>query len=270
MSSIKQSSEKGYPVPARLLQPLWLRSRESLVDGGLIYDPIAAKACLSCQLAPECLSGDVAQKQLLHATLAQQCDQQVSQFLQQHPEGWIINVGAGLDTRFYRLDNGRCHWVELDVTENLLWRQRLFHKNERYQQQHGSVDDLSCLEQLAINDKTPVLIVCELALLDCPLTQVANFVQLLGRRFVSAQVCMVLAGDLTDSSLGQKLGSDRYAHAMAAPAEQVLQWLPWAQWVKVFSPFDRFCVRWKTWQRWLSKIPMLKHRLTPVVVHMKW
>ncbi|OZT82337.1 methyltransferase, partial [Vibrio sp. 03_296] len=47
------------PVPARLLQPLWLRSRESLVDGGLIYDPIAAKACLSCKLAPECLSGDV-------------------------------------------------------------------------------------------------------------------------------------------------------------------------------------------------------------------
>ncbi|MDF5431247.1 class I SAM-dependent methyltransferase, partial [Vibrio parahaemolyticus] len=39
---------------------------------------------------------------------------------------------------------------------------------------------------------------------------------------------------------------------------------------KAFSPFDRFCSRWKAWQRWLNKIPMLKHRLTPVLVHIKW
>ena len=94
-----------------------------MVDDGLVYDPIAATACQRCQLAPECLSGDIDQKQLLHATLTQICDERVNHFLSQHPDGWIINVGAGLDTRFYRVDNGRCHWLELDVTENLLWRQ---------------------------------------------------------------------------------------------------------------------------------------------------
>ncbi|EJN6828431.1 class I SAM-dependent methyltransferase [Vibrio cidicii] len=270
MSSPQVPVEKGYQVPARLLQPLWLRSRESLIDNGLVYDPIAAKACLSCKLAPECLSGDVAQKQLLHVTLTQLCDQQVAQFLQQHPDGWVINVGAGLDTRFYRLDNGRCHWVELDITEHLLWRQRLFHKNERYQQQCGSIDDLSCLDGLPISDKTPVLVVCEMALLEASLTQVATFIQALGRHFVSAQACVVLAGDLSESRLGQMLGAERYAHGLATPAEQVLQWLPWAQWVRVFSPFDRFCSRWKMWQRWLSKIPQLKHRVTPVLVHLQW
>ena len=51
-------------------------------------------------------------------------------------------MGAGLDTRFYRLDNGRCHWIELDVTENLLWRQKLFHRSERYQHLCGSVAEL--------------------------------------------------------------------------------------------------------------------------------
>jgi len=58
-----------------------------------------------CQLAPECFSGDIDQKQLLHATLTQLCDEQVTAFIKQNPDGWIINVGAGLDTRFYRVDN---------------------------------------------------------------------------------------------------------------------------------------------------------------------
>jgi len=36
------SAKHRYKIPANLLQPLWLRSRESLVDNGLVYDPIAA------------------------------------------------------------------------------------------------------------------------------------------------------------------------------------------------------------------------------------
>lgn len=73
-------SKSKHQVPNHLLKPLLLRSRESMVDNGLVYDPIAAKACLSCKMAPDCLSGDVAQKQLLHVTLTQLCDQQVTQF----------------------------------------------------------------------------------------------------------------------------------------------------------------------------------------------
>ncbi len=95
MRSTRSPSARRYPIPANLMQPLWLRSRESLVDNGLVYDPIAATACQRCLLAPECLSGDIDQKQLLHVTLTQLCDQQVRSFLEAHPDGWIINVGAG-------------------------------------------------------------------------------------------------------------------------------------------------------------------------------
>lgn len=79
-------------VPSKLLRPLWFRSRESLLDDGIIYDPIAAHACRRCQLAPDCLTGNVDQSQLLHATLTQLCDLQVKRFLETNPDGWVINV----------------------------------------------------------------------------------------------------------------------------------------------------------------------------------
>lgn len=263
-------AQHRYQIPANLLQPLWLRSRESLVDNGLVYDPIAAYACQRCQLAPECLAGDINQKQLLHVTLTQLCDQQVSQFIRRNPDGWIINVGAGLDTRFYRVDNGRCNWLELDVTENLLWRQKLFHRSERYHHMCGSVNELDWLNALPIPDKSAVMIVCELALLDCNERQVAKFLQALGCHFESARACIVLAGDLSSSKLGQKMGSAQYAHGYQAPREAVLGYLPWARWVKTYSPLDRECGRWKLWQRWITKIHPMRQRLTPVVVQLRW
>ena len=270
VSADQTSAHQELQVPTNLVQHLWFRSRESLADDGLVYDPIAAQACKRCQLAPECLTGELDQQQLLYATLTQLCDSQVQQFLSHNPDAWIINVGAGLDTRFYRLDNGRCHWVELDVTENLLWRQRLFHKNERYRLECGSVDDLTWLDELNIPEQASVMVVCEHALLDCNEQQTAHFIQSLSRYFTHAHACVVLAGDKSSSTLGKKLGSGDYAHGLSSPVDSILNWLPWAQWVKAFSPLEQQCNRWKLWQRLLCKISQVKKRLTPQLVLVKW
>ncbi|MBC3621685.1 class I SAM-dependent methyltransferase [Vibrio metschnikovii] len=270
MPSKYTHSSPRYQVPTRLLQPLWLRSRESFIDDGLVYDPIAARACQRCHLAPDCLAGDIPQKQLLHVTLARLCDQQIHHFLATHPDGWIINVGAGLDTRFYRVDNGRCHWVEVDVSEHLLWRQKLFHRSERYQHCCGSVDNLDWLERLIIPDSAPVLILCEHALLDCHAKQISSFIRALGLHFVNARACLVLAGDKTMTRLGQKMGSGHYQHGFAKPDQAILNALPWAHSALLLSPLDRHCHRWKLWQRLVSKINGFKYRLTPVVVQVRW
>lgn len=155
-------------------------------------------------------------KQLLHVTLTQLCDQQVRHFLDTHPDGWIINVGAGLDTRFYRVDNGRCHWIEWDITENLLWREKLFHRSERYQLVCGDVMQPQGLAELPISEFAPVLLVCEHALLDCDAQQVARFVRSIGLHFAKASACLVVAGDKTSSYLGQKLGCEAYATGLPA------------------------------------------------------
>ncbi|UTM57442.1 class I SAM-dependent methyltransferase [Photobacterium sp. CCB-ST2H9] len=259
-----------YHIPAALLQPLWLRSRESLVDNGLIYDPLAAAACQQCHLAPDCLTGNVDRHQLLHATLTLLVDQRVHHFLRRFPNGHVINVGAGLDTRFYRLDNGRCRWLELDCDENLLWRQRLFHRSERYRMRSGSVTDLSWLSQLPTSFSSPVMLVCDQALLQATETEVARFVQRMGCHFNQLELCLVLAGDRCDSTLGQSLGTQTYAHGFDDPTAQLLQWLPWAEVISSHSPLDVSCPRWRPWHRWLSLLSAFRHRLTPVVTHLRF
>lgn len=260
----------AYQVPADLLQPLWLRSRESLIDDGLVYDPIAARACQRCHLSDDCVAGDIDQKQLLHATLTQLCDVEVRRFLTLYPKAYVINVGAGLDTRFYRLDNGLCHWVEVDVDETLVWRQKLFHHSERYKMVCGSVPDMSWLSELNIPEDSPILLVCEQALLTQQRNQVAHFVQKVGCHFSHAEACIVLAGDRTESYWGKRMGCAQYRHGLKNPVSSVVSWLPWIYRITLRSPLEHDCKRWSAWQRIVAKLPFMKHRLTPVLLHVRW
>ncbi|MBT2384487.1 class I SAM-dependent methyltransferase [Streptomyces sp. ISL-11] len=49
-------------------------------------------------------------------------DAQVSAFLSRHPRATVVNLGEGIDTQFWRLDNGQAHWLTVDFPQVLNWR----------------------------------------------------------------------------------------------------------------------------------------------------
>jgi O-methyltransferase involved in polyketide biosynthesis len=52
-------------------------------------------------------------------------DEQVQTFVAREPNALVVNLGAGLDTRFYRIDNGTIAWVEIDLPPVIALRRRL-------------------------------------------------------------------------------------------------------------------------------------------------
>jgi len=73
-------------------------------------------------------------------------DEKVKDFLGRHPEGTVIEIGAGLNTRFERLDNGRVHWFDLDLPDAVELRRRFFSDSERRATLAGSVANPGWLE----------------------------------------------------------------------------------------------------------------------------
>jgi O-methyltransferase involved in polyketide biosynthesis len=68
-------------------------------------------------------------------------DEWVKDFLSRHPEGTVVEIGAGLNTRFERLDNGTLHWFDLDLPDVVELRRRFFTDSERRVTLAGSVLD---------------------------------------------------------------------------------------------------------------------------------
>jgi O-methyltransferase involved in polyketide biosynthesis len=76
-------------------------------------------------------------------------DREVRRFLQRHPEGTVVALGEGLETQFWRVDNGSVRWVGVDLPEVEDLRARLLPRAERVTSRGESVTDLGWLEELA-------------------------------------------------------------------------------------------------------------------------
>ena len=55
----------------------------------------------------------------------------VRNFLERHPDGTVVEIGSGLNTRFERLDNGKVHWFDLDLPDIVELRRKFFSDSER-------------------------------------------------------------------------------------------------------------------------------------------
>jgi O-methyltransferase involved in polyketide biosynthesis len=83
-------------------------------------------------------------------------------FLAAHPEGVVVHIGCGLDTRFERLDNGRVTWYDLDLPEVIELRRKLIRaEGGRYHLLDRSVLDPAWMEVVATHRPQPFLFLAE-------------------------------------------------------------------------------------------------------------
>lgn len=64
-------------------------------------------------------------------------DELVKKFIDQNPDCTVVNIACGLDTRFYRMDNGRITWYNLDLPETASVREQIY-------QEKGRVSTIGC------------------------------------------------------------------------------------------------------------------------------
>lgn len=138
----KESPYSISNVSSTMLITLYARARESASRDPIIND---SKAVEMIEIIRKEIAGSknpIHKKILknkynpkLAVTLAlrsRRFDRYVSDFLDRYPAGTIINLGCGLDTRFYRTDNGRMLWFDIDFPEVIELRKRFLKENSRH------------------------------------------------------------------------------------------------------------------------------------------
>ena len=58
-------------------------------------------------------------------------DRQLKEMIKQKPDSVIVNIGAGFDNRFSRVDNGKILWFDLDLPDAIAARKKAFSEQER-------------------------------------------------------------------------------------------------------------------------------------------
>lgn len=114
-------------------------------------------------------------------------DEQVQAFLAKHPEGSIVELGVGLNTRFERVDRGTGHWLELDLPDTIELRRVFFKDCERRRIRAFDLTDENWVGLLS-EVPAPYLFVSEGALIYLAQQQVRSLIGVLARTCPGSQI----------------------------------------------------------------------------------
>lgn len=116
-------------------------------------------------------------------------DRWISQWLEANPTGTIVEIGAGLNTRFERIDNGTARWVELDLPEVTALRRRFFADTDRRTMLATSVTEDTWHDTVAATGG-PWFFAAEAVLIYLEPAEVAAALAGIGRRFPSSPLAL--------------------------------------------------------------------------------
>jgi O-methyltransferase involved in polyketide biosynthesis len=134
-------------VQETLFIPLAARARETARKRPVLRDPKAVEMARSVDFDNAVYGGGWGGFVTVLRTVI--FDWWVREFLARHPSGTVIELGAGLNTRFERTDNGTAHWVDLDLPDTIELRRRFFADTGRRQTIAASLLDEDWLETVA-------------------------------------------------------------------------------------------------------------------------
>ena len=119
-------------VPETLLWTLYHRALEARRADAVLDDPKAIELVDAIDYPFEehfgAGTGGQAQWQALRV---RRFDLEVERFLETHPDGTVVALGEGLETQFWRVDNGRVRWLTVELPETVGVRRQLLPPSSR-------------------------------------------------------------------------------------------------------------------------------------------
>ncbi len=167
-------------IPQTLLWNLGRRAAAARAGTGIIDDPLAIEAAGRLQYD----FADASRGARWHAVRVATFDAAVRRFLNQHPDGTVVALGEGLETQFWRLDNGRVHWLSVDLPAVQDLRHQVLPSDSRQRSYAGSALDPGWIDQL--DPAEPVLISAQGLLVYFQRGQVHELIGTIARRLPSS------------------------------------------------------------------------------------
>lgn len=116
--------------------------------GGVIADPLAISLAERIDHPMGARFGDDPRVSQWQALRALTFDREVRRFAAAHPGGTVVALGEGLETEFWRVDDGRLRWVTVEFPELIVLRERLLPPSPRRRSVAGDARDLSWADGL--------------------------------------------------------------------------------------------------------------------------
>ena len=211
-------------VSCTMLLTLYGRVLESRSEDPLLYDPkaeeIVSRINESLLHSEQKLFRRLGQfkirKELaVHTALrAKQYDYYILEFMKEYPGCTIVNLGCGLDTRYWRIDNGTVHFFDLDLPEVIELKRNLVQETDRYKMLGCSVFDHGWMDTILADEK-PIIFLAEGLFMYLPMRDVKALLSVLGQRVKTGQFVAEMVNEKYTRGINQWLLAFKFKYQLS-------------------------------------------------------
>ena len=116
-------------VQTTALIPLAIKASETMRPKARIKDEKAVEIIRALNVDPAPYDKFMSHEGVVARTIM--LDRQLKGIIKKAPDTVVVNLGAGFDNRFSRVDNGKIHWFDLDLPDAIAVRKKVFPDQER-------------------------------------------------------------------------------------------------------------------------------------------
>ena len=113
-----------------------------------------------------------------------------SRFIADNPSCTVINLACGFDTRFWRIENERCRYIEIDLPGVINLKKELLQDAATYEMIGTSVTDTSWIDLVTKNGNSKFLLIAEGLFMWLPQQENTRIFKELGEKFVQSQMVL--------------------------------------------------------------------------------
>jgi O-methyltransferase involved in polyketide biosynthesis len=245
-------------VAATSFVTLYCHALETRSDHPVLSDPKSVEittelnktlSCSNHTLDRILVAGTLDKRLVVHIALrAKKYDDYARDFLQRFPDGVVVNIGCGLDSRFLRIDNGRVVFYDLDLPEIIAIKKAFFFETERYHLVASSVLDFGWMAPV-LQHQGPFLFMAEGVFMYLDKKDVRLLVLEIQKNFPGSElVCEVVNSVWLRSPLKKMLdyklqrqvhlGKDAMFRSGICDGREMEQWHSGIQFLDDWSYFD--------------------------------
>jgi O-methyltransferase involved in polyketide biosynthesis len=134
-------------VPETLLWTLYYRAQEAARPGGMLHDPLAVQLVEQIGYPFAERLGEGAGRAQWQGLRSRTFDDRIRAFLATHPGATVLALGEGLETQFWRVDDGLVEWIGVDLPEAAELRRAVLPAHDRRRQIDVSVLDEAWMDE---------------------------------------------------------------------------------------------------------------------------
>ena len=132
-------------------------------------------------------------------------DKIANRFISDNPKCTVINLACGFDTRFWRIENEKCNYIEIDLPGVIELKTEILEDHLGYEVIGGSVLDTSWIDQVTTNGNTGFLLIAEGLFPWLPPQDATRLFKEIGERFYQSQLVLDMVPEKYTKGIWKKL-----------------------------------------------------------------